>query len=66
MKKLAFVDKNRCVSCGACMKVCPMGAISVWRGCYSVVDEQKCVGCGKCANTCPAGCIEIKAREVVA
>ena len=63
MKKLAFPDKKICVACGACMKVCPKGAISVYRGCYAVVDEAKCVGCGLCAKTCPAGCIAIKERS---
>ena len=60
MKKLAFVDKSICVACGACMKACPKGTISVYRGCYAVVDEAKCVGCGLCAKTCPAECITIK------
>lgn len=63
MKKLAFVDQNICVACGACMKACPKGAISVYRGCYAVVEEGKCVGCGLCAKTCPAGCITVKERS---
>ena len=62
MKKLAAVDKNRCVACGACTKVCPKAALSVWKGCYAQVDGEKCVGCGLCAKTCPAGCIEVKER----
>ena len=63
MKKLAFVDKKICVACGACMKACPKGAISVYRGCYAVVEAAKCVGCGLCAKHCPAGCIAIKERS---
>mgnify|MGYP003300858157 FL=1 len=65
MKKLAVVDKGICVACGACMKVCPKSAISVYRGCYAVVDESKCVGCGLCAKTCPAGCIATGERSEV-
>lgn len=64
MKKLAIVDKNICVACGACRKACPKGAISIFRGCYAVVDETKCVGCGLCAKTCPAGCIAVRERSV--
>jgi NAD-dependent dihydropyrimidine dehydrogenase PreA subunit len=64
MKKLAFVDKNRCVACGVCVKECPKKAVSVWKGCYAAVAEELCVGCGKCAKVCPAGCIEVKEREV--
>lgn len=64
MKKIAIVDKNICVACGACRKACPKGAISIFRGCYAVVDETKCVGCGLCAKTCPAGCIAVRERSV--
>jgi coenzyme F420-reducing hydrogenase beta subunit len=52
-KKIAFVDKGVCVACGACMKTCPKGAISIYRGCYAVVDASKCVGCGLCEKLCP-------------
>ena len=65
MKKLAVVDKSVCVACGACVKACPKGAVSVWRGCYAQAEEAKCVGCYLCAKTCPAGCIEIKQRGEV-
>ena len=63
MKKLAFVDQNTCVACGACMKACPRSAISIYRGCYAEVDREKCVGCGLCSRTCPAGCITTKERS---
>ncbi len=62
-KRIAFVDKNRCVACGVCIKTCPKSAITVHRGCYAKVDDTKCVGCGLCAKACPAGCIEVKERE---
>ena len=63
MKKLAVVDRKVCVACGVCMKACPKGAISVYKGCYAMVEEAKCVGCGLCAKACPAGCIETKERS---
>lgn len=62
MKRIAVVDRKSCVACGACMKACPKGAISVYRGCHAVVAEAGCVGCGLCAKTCPAGCIALKER----
>ena len=62
-KRIAFVDKNRCVACGVCIKSCPKVAITVHRGCYAKVDDTKCVGCGLCAKVCPVGCIEVKERE---
>ena len=63
MKKNAVVDRKVCVACGSCVKVCPRGAISVYKGCYADVDLDKCVGCGLCAKTCPASCIEVKERS---
>lgn len=62
MKKFAVADRSVCVGCGACMKACPRGVISIYRGCYAVVEEEKCVGCGLCAKACPAECIELKER----
>ena len=63
MKKTAIVDRSICVACGACVKACPRGAISVHRGCWAEVEESRCVGCGLCAKTCPAGCIETAERS---
>ena len=62
-KKIAQVDKNICVACGACTKVCPKAAVAVIGGCYAQVDPELCVGCGLCSRTCPASCIEITERE---
>ena len=62
-RRLASVDRGRCVSCGACEGACPKGAIQVWRGCYAVVDAAACVGCGRCQKQCPADCIEMQKRE---
>lgn len=61
-KKLAAVDKKICVACGACAKVCPRAALSVYRGCYAQVDANACVGCGLCAKICPANCIAVAER----
>ena len=44
-KKVADIDKNRCVSCGACYNNCPRKAISIVHGCFAEVDFEKCVGC---------------------
>ena len=63
-KRRAYVEQWDCVACGCCVKVCPMNAITVYRGLYAQVDEDKCVGCGRCAKECPATVIEI--REVTA
>ena len=63
-KRLARVDRAHCVACGCCVKVCPLGAISVRRGVAAQVDVEKCVGCGKCARECPASVISIQEVQV--
>lgn len=62
-KRYALVD-DYCVACGSCMKVCPMSAISIWKGVMAQVNADRCVGCGKCASECPAGAIGLMEREV--
>ena len=59
-KRYAQVSEKECVACGSCVKVCPVGAISVYKGLFATVNTGKCVGCGKCSKTCPASVISIK------
>ncbi len=59
-KRKAFVEERHCVACGCCAKVCPMNAISIWKGLMAKVNLERCVGCGKCAKECPASVISIQ------
>lgn len=61
-KRYAEVGKF-CVACGTCQKVCPMQAISIWKGVIAKIDVRKCVSCGKCVQECPAGTITLRNRE---
>lgn len=63
-KRKAYVNQKECVACGCCMKVCPKGAIQVFRGIMAQVDHEKCIGCGRCALECPAGVITLKETAV--
>lgn len=53
-----MVDKNKCIGCGACVGMCPVGAISMQNG-VAVIDENICIKCGLCENMCPVGAIKI-------
>lgn len=50
-------DKTKCCGCGACVRICPRGAISMQEDregfLYPVVDDKKCIKCGLCIKTCP-------------
>ena len=61
-KRIAYILTGQCVACGACRKVCPRSALSIYRGCYALVDQSLCVGCGKCRQECPANAIQIMER----
>ena len=58
-KRKARVVQKDCVACGCCVKVCPKGAVKIWKGLYAQVDEELCIGCGRCAAECPAAIIEV-------
>lgn len=61
-KKKAVVSQSECVACGSCETVCPLNAITIFKGNYAKVDEDICVGCGKCQKACPASVITVEAR----
>lgn len=43
--------ENRCIRCGACLEICPRGALS-WETDLIVLDKEKCDLCGDCADVC--------------
>ena len=52
-----WVDVTRCTGCGACVEVCPVGAIALIDG-KARVEEELCTGCGVCLDACPEGAIQ--------
>lgn len=54
---MAYKITDKCMKCGGCEPMCPVGAISFDNGIY-VIDPEKCVSCGMCANVCPVGAPE--------
>lgn len=52
------INKDECISCGACAAECPVEAIKEKGGAYVITD--KCIGCGACANICPVSAIQEK------
>ncbi len=46
------LDEEKCVSCGKCEKICPMG-VTVTRD----PNSAECIRCGACVRACPAGAL---------
>lgn len=42
------IDKTKCVGCGNCHAICPMGAISLDLDGKSIVNQDECVECSTC------------------
>lgn len=53
----AFVDKELCTGCGACVDACPCDAISLDDKAF--VDADACVDCGACVDECPVEAITL-------
>ncbi len=47
------IDRDRCSGCGACVRVCPVTAISGQKKKPHVIDQEICIRCGLCLSTCP-------------
>ena len=52
------VDKEICVGCGTCFKVCIYDAMKMVDG-KAFIDQNECLGCGRCERTCPNEAISI-------
>lgn len=59
----AVVDKDLCIGCKICQKVCPVYAITVIDKKAVVPDDRKCMGCANCADRCPKYAVKMVERE---
>jgi len=58
--KLIEVNSEKCFSCGSCIALCPVEAISLAKDSTVQFDKDKCVGstCSVCVDACPARAIK--------
>jgi NADH:ubiquinone oxidoreductase subunit F (NADH-binding)/(2Fe-2S) ferredoxin/NAD-dependent dihydropyrimidine dehydrogenase PreA subunit len=52
------VQEDKCKKCGACYRVCPVGAITWEKGKVAYIDKDKCTKCKSCIKACNFDAIE--------
>ncbi len=52
-----FVETDRCVGCGRCVKICAHDA-PVITDRKAAINHDKCVGCGRCIGICPMDAVK--------
>jgi len=61
---LLEINKDECTGCGACVDVCPFGALSLVDNIAEVDD--KCTACGACLDVCPVNALSLPERPTAA
>ena len=46
-------DPTKCVGCGSCVRVCPMGYLGMEDRIPAPRERRRCIQCGHCVATCP-------------
>ena len=63
MGKSAEVQRDLCVSCLTCVRVCPWEIPKIDDGGYAFIDVEGCSACGICVTECPARAITLNESE---
>jgi len=63
IRKIVYIDEEKCDGCGLCIQSCAEGAIKLIDGKARLVNDRFCDGLGACLNHCPQDAITIIERE---
>jgi len=54
------VDHEKCIGCGACVSVCPVGVFELKEGKSHVASPDRCTECEQCVKNCPMNAITLE------
>jgi len=54
---------QKCIGCGKCLAICPLGCHSVTPEGEHEIDREKCTACGACAKKCYPGALVLSGKE---
>ena len=60
---MPWIDKDKCIGCGICVKQCSVNAISMKEG-KAEIDMEKCIRCGKCHDVCPQQAVRHDSEKI--
>lgn len=67
MEHKVEIPQDKCVGCGQCEDICPVGAIHPAPGQKKIskvsIITENCIGCTACARNCPNNAIEGVVKE---
>lgn len=59
------VNKQQCIRCGECTKICPPQTMKIQKGHYPTLRNSRCIRCWCCAEVCPKGAITKGKRPIL-
>lgn len=57
-----IIDRDKCIGCGECVRVCPSETITLEDGLATVTGTES-LGCGHCLAVCPTEAITVRALD---
>ena len=59
IKRAIQLDRDSCFDCGACLSLCPAGALYQTEDKSVELDEDKCIYCELCVPSCPVRALKL-------